>query len=89
MRTIKQVAERIAQDPFSPENRVLSDLMACLECGQSFGLNDLYTLRENDFDIAMTLLSDWRIDRHYWGRAKLFDFSRSTQVPYDAMKLKA
>jgi hypothetical protein len=89
MRTIKQVAERIAQDPFSPENKVLSDLMASLEHGQSFGLNDLYTLSEHDFDIAMTLLSDWRLDRHYWGRAKLCDFSQTTQVPYDAMKLKA
>jgi len=89
MRTIKQVAERIARDPFSPENKVLSDLIACLEREQSFGLNDLYTLSENDFDIAMAILSDWRLDRYYFGRAKLFDFSRPTQVPYDEIKLKA
>ena len=88
MRTIKQVAERIARDPFSPENKVLSDLIACLEREQSFVLNDLYTLSENDFDTAMAILSDWRLDRYYFGRAKLFDFSRPTQVPYDEMKLK-
>jgi hypothetical protein len=89
MRTIKQVAERIARDPFSPANKVLSDLIACLKSEQSFGLNDLYTLSENDFDIAMVILSDWRLDRYYFGRAKLFHCSRPTQVPYDEVKLKA
>jgi hypothetical protein len=89
MRTIKQVAERIARDPFSPENKVLSDLIVSLEREQSFGLNDLYTLRENEFDIAMVILSDWRLDRYYFGHAKLFDSSRSPQVPCDEMKLKA
>jgi hypothetical protein len=89
MRTIKQVAERIARDPFSPANKVLSNLIACLEREQSFGLNDLYTLSENDFDIAMVILSDWRLDRYYWGRAKLFDFSRSMPMAQDEMKLKA
>jgi hypothetical protein len=89
MRTIKQVAERITRDPFSPENKVLSDLIVSLEREQSFVLNDLYTLSENDFDIAMVILSDWRLDRYYFGHAKLFNFSRSTPVPYDEMKLKA
>jgi hypothetical protein len=46
-------------------------------------------LRENDFDIAMIILSDWRLDRYYWGRAKLFDFSRSMPMAQDEMKLKA
>ena len=89
MRTIKQVAQRIALDPFRPENKVLSNLIVSLEREQSFGLNDLYTLSEHDFDIAMVILSDWRLDRYCFGHAKLFNFPRSTQAPYDEMKLKA
>jgi hypothetical protein len=89
MRTIKQVAQRIAQDPFSPVNRVLSALIASLETGQSFDLQGLYTLAEQDFDLALSILSDWRLDRYCYGHAKPFDFSRSTSESYVELKLKA
>lgn len=79
MRTIKRVQRRIEENPFSHESRVLSALIASLESESPFELKDLYTLEEQFFDIAISILSDWRLDRYCFGNAKLFDHSSSPQ----------
>lgn len=73
MRTIKQVRRLIERDPLSAEARVLSALIAALESESPFSIQDLYNLNEKHFDMAMDILSDWRLDRYYFGKAKVFD----------------
>jgi hypothetical protein len=38
-----------------------------------FLVKDLYQLDIQEFDLAMEVLKDWRIDRFYLGKAKAFD----------------
>ena len=44
-----------------------------LESGHEFAVKDLYKLDLDDFDLAIELMRDWRIDRFYIGKAKAFD----------------
>jgi hypothetical protein len=36
-------------------------------------MRQLYDLPQDEFDFAMQILKEWRIDRHYTGKAKTFD----------------
>jgi len=36
-------------------------------------LRELYQLSLADFELAITLLEEWRLDRYYIGKAKAFD----------------
>jgi hypothetical protein len=38
-----------------------------------FSLKDLYELSSSDFELAMDILQEWRLDRYYMGKAKTFD----------------
>ncbi len=73
MRTIKEARRLIERDPLSGEARVLSALVTALESESPFSVKDLYTLDEKHFNMALEILSDWRLDRFYLGKAKIFD----------------
>ncbi|MEY2803400.1 MAG: hypothetical protein RL657_736 [Pseudomonadota bacterium] len=73
MRTIKAVRRLIERDPLSHEAKVLSGLVTALESEREFSIKDLYTLQEKHFDMAIQVLNDWRLDRYYMGKAKVFD----------------
>lgn len=89
MRTLARVMQRIQAEPHRAENQVLADLIHALQTGSALALDGLYTLAEQDFDIALSILSDWRLDRYCYGHARPFDFSRLTQDSYSELKLKA
>jgi len=38
-----------------------------------FAVKDLYLLDSSDFQLAMDILQEWRLDRYYMGKAKTFD----------------
>ena len=38
-----------------------------------FSIKDLYLLNTSDFQLAMEVLQEWRLDRYYMGKAKVFD----------------
>ena len=73
MRTIKEARRLIKRDPLSAEARVLSALVTALEGESTFSIKDLYILDEKHFNMALEILSDWRLDRFYLGKAKIFD----------------
>lgn len=73
MRTIKQARRLIERDPLSNEARVLAALVTALESDSSFSVKELYTLDERHFEMALQILNDWRLDRYYLGKAKIFD----------------
>ncbi len=79
MRTFKKIRRLIETDPFAPEARVLAALVTALESDTAFSIKDLYTLEEKHFDMAIELLSDWRLDRYYLGKAKVFDVALQAQ----------
>lgn len=70
---IKQVRKYLLKHPKSPSSAVLRRLTSAVAEEAQFPLGELYQLDAEAFDLAMELLRDWRLDRYYAARIKLFD----------------
>lgn len=75
MNAIKEAKKLIAKDPFQPHAKTLTDLVVSLESREAFQLERLYALDLNHFDLAVQIVKEWRLDRYYAGKAKLYDFA--------------
>lgn len=75
MNAIKQAKKLIAKNPFTEPAKTLADLVLSLESQEPFRLERLYDLDMGDFDLALDMLKEWRLDRYYAGKAKLYDFA--------------
>ena len=73
MHAIKAVRKRIEKDTDSESSRILMDLVKALGEEAGFPLSKLYRLDYESFDAALDLLRDWRLDRYYASRLRLFD----------------
>jgi hypothetical protein len=73
MNAIKQVRKYLELHPNRVSSRVLADLVEALGEEREIQLRDLYQLDREAFDLAIDLLKDWRLDRHYAARIRLFD----------------
>jgi len=73
VRAIKKVKKFMERSPESTTGLVYSRLLLSLESGEEFPVKQMYNLNSDDFDLAIELLRDWRIDRFYIGEAKAFD----------------
>jgi hypothetical protein len=80
MRAIKQVKKLIEKKPDSKSGQTFSKLILSLESDVEFLVKDLYQLDPEEFDLAMDVLKDWRIDRFYLGKAKAFDSATHAQA---------
>ena len=78
MQVIKEVRNFIEQDPFNPSARILARLVLALESEVDFAISDIYKLDFDRFDLALKILQEWRLDRYYAGKARLFDISFQT-----------
>jgi hypothetical protein len=75
MNAIKTARKMIAAQPTSEASRTLAQLVLALESEGVLGVSELYKLDLEAFDLAIDILKEWRIDRYYAGKAKLFDLS--------------
>ena len=75
MRSIKQVKKIIEANPKSEVAQTFAKLILSLETEQAFPMQTLYALNTDDFELAIEVLKDWRLDRFYIGKAKVFDAS--------------
>jgi hypothetical protein len=73
MRAIKKVRLLIEQDPKDPTSQIFSRLIFALVEESDFSMKDLYVLGNADFQLAMEILQEWRLDRYYMGKTKTFD----------------
>jgi hypothetical protein len=67
--------------PHSNEAKVLALLAASLAGEKSFPLGDLYELDLEAFELAIELMRDWRLDRYYAARLRLFDTILADVLP--------
>ena len=79
MIAIKAARKFIETNPDDPEAKILAQLVLALESETACSLADLYRLGLDRFDLAIDILREWRIDRYYAGKAKLFDVSWQLQ----------
>jgi len=90
MRVIKKARRLILNQPQSLAAQTLSKLILSLENETEFAISDLYRLDLKEFEMAISLLEEWRLDRYYEGKAKLFDLSMHYhQLVADAAKPSA
>ena len=75
MRAIKKVKKIIEHSPESTTGLVYSRLILSLEAEEDLRIKELYKLNAHDFELALELMKDWRIDRFYIGKAKAFDMA--------------
>ncbi|MDP9899152.1 hypothetical protein [Variovorax ginsengisoli] len=75
MNAIKSARKFIVANPASESSRTLALLVLSLESETQFNVTELYKLDLETFDLAIDVLKQWRIDRYYAGKAKLFDLS--------------
>lgn len=73
MNAIKKVRHYLMKNPDHPSAKVLGRLVITLGEEGEFPLNELYGMDLEAFELAMDLMRDWRLDRHYAARIKLFD----------------
>ncbi len=75
MRAIKKARRLILSQPQTLAAQTLSKLILSLENETEFSIADLYRLNLKEFEMAISLLEEWRLDRYYEGKAKLLDVS--------------
>lgn len=75
MHAIKKARRLIEADPTTHSAKTLAKLVLALESETQFDLSSLYELDITSFELATEILVEWRIDRYYAGKAKLFDLS--------------
>ena len=73
MRAVKKIKHIIEQNPQDQASQIFSQLIQSLAEEVDFSIKDLYLLKTSDFQLAMEVLQEWRLDRYYVGKAKVFD----------------
>jgi len=68
----KKARKIIEKDPTNAFAKVLSSLILSLESEENFDIRQIYELSHAEFDLAIEILKEWRIDRHYMGKSKTF-----------------
>lgn len=75
MLAIKKARKLIEKSPDSATARTLSALIIALETERDFSLKTLYQLGLEDFELAIDVLKEWRLDRYYMSKVRLMDAS--------------
>lgn len=83
MNAIKAIRKHLEKHPNKESSKALGRLVAALAEEKSFALSELYAMDYETFELALDLLRDWRLDRYYAARLKLFDFVLNAVIPND------
>ena len=75
MSAFKEARKIIANDPTSREAQIFSYLIVALEMGHEFLLSELYKLDYDTFKLAIRVMEEWRNDRFFRSKVKLYDFA--------------
>jgi hypothetical protein len=75
VKALKKARKLIETRSETPEAATLSALVVALESEKPFPLTDLYQLDYGDFELALEVLQEWRLDRYYMSKVRLLDLS--------------
>ena len=75
MNALKTARKFIASNPNDPSAQLLSRLVMALESEVDFPIADIYKLDFQRFELALRIMQEWRLDRYYTGKIRLFDIS--------------
>ncbi len=75
MHAIKVARKLIQQHSDSNDSKTLTRLVLALESEADFPISDIYKLDFKNFELALKILAEWRLDRYASGKVRLFDLS--------------
>lgn len=73
MFAIKQARKFIESHPDDPQVLILTDLVLALQNDAPFPISSLYELDVRNFSLALEIVDEWRVDRHYAKKQKLVE----------------
>lgn len=76
MLALKKARKLIESNPTSPASKTLIELVRALDESSEFVLADIYQLDHKHFEVALEILTEWRLDRHYAKRLRLVAMSK-------------
>jgi len=79
MLAIKKARKLIEANPGDPTARIIAALVLALESETSISVAQLYKLDDKRFELALEILDEWRLDRHYASKLRLIDSSTLVQ----------
>ncbi len=80
MLAIKKARKLIEANPNDPAAHIISALVLALESETSISVAQLYQLDDKRFELALEILNEWRLDRHYASKLRLLDSSTMVQA---------
>ena len=81
MNAIRDLRKYLLKNPSSDSAKVLAKLALALANERDFALSDLYRLPFEEFELAIEVMRDWRLDRYYASRIQLFDVVLNEVLP--------
>jgi hypothetical protein len=75
MLAIKKARKFIQSNPNDPASQFISSLVLALESNGEISVAQLYKLDYQNFQLALEILSEWRLDRYYASKLRLLDAS--------------
>lgn len=81
MNAIRDLRKYLRKDPSSQWAKVLAKLAVALANEQEFPLSELYRLPFEEFELAIAVMCDWRLDRYYAARMHLLDVVLNEVLP--------
>ena len=80
MLAIKKARKLIEANPGDPAAQIIAAIVLALESESSISVAQLYKLDDKRFDLALEILNEWRLDRHYASKLRLLDSSTMVQA---------
>ena len=88
MLAIKKARKLIENNPGDPAAQIIAALVLALESETTISVAQLYSLDDKRFELALEILNEWRLDRHYASKLRLLDSSTMVQalgrIPQDS-----
>jgi tRNA threonylcarbamoyladenosine modification (KEOPS) complex Pcc1 subunit len=75
MLAIKKARKLIETNPNDAASQIIAALVLALESETSISVAQLYQLDNKRFELALEILDEWRLDRHYASKLRLIDSS--------------
>jgi hypothetical protein len=81
MITLKKVEKRLLKFPDEPASQVFKELISALYHKGNFNLADIYELKYDDFELALGIIKDWRLDRFTKTKGRLTELADKREHP--------
>ena len=80
MFAIKQARKFIEAHPTDPQAAILIDLVRALQNQDAFPVSRLFELDIRNFDLALEIVREWRLDRYYANKERLLEVVRRAEA---------